>query len=77
MTNRLIAELIKRPARTLARTKRAVNKTLVQQINLAYDGLAHAEMLDFWEQGRDNWEPDLAFRRGQNKPTGSDEAAPA
>jgi enoyl-CoA hydratase len=77
VTNRLIAELIKRPARTLARTKRAVNKTLVQQINLAYDGLAHAEMLDFWEQGRDNWEPDLAFRRGQNKPTGSDEAAPA
>jgi enoyl-CoA hydratase/carnithine racemase len=77
VTDRLVEQLIKRPARTLARTKRAVNKTLVQQINLAYDGLAHAEMLDFWEQGRDNWEPDLAFRRIANEPAAPGAADPA
>ena len=53
--------LLRRPARTLARTKRGVNKMLAQQVNLAYDALQYAEMLDFWEQGRDGWEPDLRF----------------
>jgi hypothetical protein len=28
---------------------------------LAYDVLAHSEMLDFWELGRDNWQGDLSF----------------
>lgn len=77
VTTDLIERLIKRPARTLARTKRAVNKTLVQQINLAYDGLAHAEMLDFWEQGRDDWRPDLAFRRNREQPPAKDDGPPA
>jgi enoyl-CoA hydratase len=58
----VVAKLLARPARTLARTKRAVNKMLVQQVNLAYDALAWSESLDFFELGRDNWEPDLSFQ---------------
>ena len=57
----LVRGCLARPARTLARTKRGVNKMLVNQMNLAYDVLAYAEMLDFWEQGRDGWKPDLRF----------------
>ena len=49
------------PARLLARTKRAVNKMLINQMNLAYDALAHSEALDFWELGRDNWQGDVSF----------------
>jgi hypothetical protein len=37
---------------------------MVQQANLAYDALAYAESLDFWENGRDNWEPHLGFEPG-------------
>lgn len=58
----LIAKLLARPARTLARTKRGVNKALVQQMNLAFDPLLYSELLDFFELGRDNWKPDLSFR---------------
>lgn len=58
----IIAKLLARPARTLARTKRGVNKMVAQQVNLAYDALHYAELLDFYELGRDNWKPDLAFR---------------
>jgi len=61
VTDDLVARLLRRPARTLARTKRGVNKMLVQQVNQAYDALGYAEMLDFWEQGRDGWKPDLSF----------------
>ena len=57
----LIARLLERPARLLARTKRAVNKMLINQVNLAYDVLAHSEALDFWELGRDNWQGDVSF----------------
>jgi len=38
-----------------------VNKMIMQQVNLSYDALHYAELLDFWEQGRDNWKPDLTF----------------
>lgn len=69
VTNDLVERLLKRPARTLARTKRGVNKMLVQQINQSYDVLGYAEMLDFWEQGRDGWKPDLSF----GPPTPSDD----
>lgn len=55
----LIERLLRRPARTLARTKRAVNKMIVQQVNLAYDALNWSELLDFWELGRDNWVNDV------------------
>jgi len=58
-TDELIERLLRRPARTLARTKRGVNKMLIQQVNLAYDALAWSEGLDFWELGRDNWDNDL------------------
>ena len=58
----VVAKLLARPARTLARTKRAVNKHLVQQVNLTYDALHYSELLDFYELGRDDWKPDLAFR---------------
>lgn len=61
VTDQLVGRLLQRPARTLARTKRGVNKALAQQLHLAYDALAYSEMLDFWEQGRDGWEPDLTF----------------
>jgi len=60
-TDDYVQRLLRRPARTLARTKRGVNKMLAQQVNLAYDALQYAEMLDFWEQGRDGWKPDLRF----------------
>src|SRR3954469_20550844 len=60
-TDDLIERLLRRPARTLARTKRGVNKMLIQQWNLAYDALAWSEGLDFWELGRDNWVNDLTF----------------
>jgi enoyl-CoA hydratase len=55
----LIERLLRRPARTLARTKRGVNKMMVNQVNLAYDALAWSEALDFFELGRANWENDL------------------
>jgi len=58
----LIERLLQRPARLLARTKRGVNKMLINQMNLAYDALAWSEALDFFELGRDNWKPDLAFQ---------------
>lgn len=58
----IVTKLLARPARTLARTKRGVNKMMVQQVNLAYDALHYSELLDFWELGRDNWRPDLGFR---------------
>ena len=61
VTNDLVQRLLMRPARTLARTKRVVNKMMVQQVNLTYDALGWAEILDFWELGRDNWQPDLGF----------------
>src|SRR5262249_44070503 len=66
VTNGLVDRLLKRPARTLARTKRGVNKALVQQVNQSYDALGYAEMLDFWEQGRDGFRPHLGF--GPPKP---------
>ncbi|HEV8296695.1 MAG TPA: enoyl-CoA hydratase/isomerase family protein [Acidimicrobiales bacterium] len=59
--NDLIEKLLKRPARTLARTKRGVNKMMIQQVNLAYDALGWSESLDFYELGRNNWKPDLSF----------------
>jgi enoyl-CoA hydratase len=59
VTDGLIERLLKRPARTLARTKRGVNKMLIQQMILAYDALAYSEGLDFWELGRDNFVNDL------------------
>lgn len=58
----IVTKLLARPARTLARTKRGVNKMIAQQVNLAYDALHYAELLDFYELGRDNWKPDLGFR---------------
>jgi enoyl-CoA hydratase len=60
-TDELIERLLRRPARTLARTKRGVNKMLVQQVNLAYDALAWSEGLDFWELGRDKWVNDVTL----------------
>jgi enoyl-CoA hydratase len=54
-TDELIERLLRRPARTLARTKKAVNKMVVQQVNLSHDALNYSEMLDFFELGRDNW----------------------
>jgi enoyl-CoA hydratase len=61
VTQGLVEKLLRRPARTLARTKRGVNKMVVAQLNQSYDALNYAEMLDFWEQGRDGWKPDLSF----------------
>lgn len=62
VTDELVTALLRRPARLLARTKRGVNKILVNQVTMAYDVLGYSELLDFWEQGRDNWEPELSFR---------------
>jgi enoyl-CoA hydratase len=67
VVNDLIERLLKRPARTLARTKRGVNKMLIQQVNLAYDALAWSESLDFWELGRDNWVNDTRLRTTTDK----------
>lgn len=60
-TDDYVQRLLRRPARTLARTKRGVNKMVAQQVNLAYDALHYAEVLDFWEQGRDGWTMNLSF----------------
>lgn len=57
----LVSRLLKRPARTLARTKRAVNKALVNQMNLTGDLMLWSETLDFWEQGRAGWRTDVHF----------------
>lgn len=62
VTDDLVARLLRRPARLLARTKRGVNKMLVNQVTLAYDALGYSESLDFWEQGRDGWQPNVSFR---------------
>jgi enoyl-CoA hydratase len=61
----LVQRLLQRPARILARTKRGVNKIMIQQVNLAYDALGYSELLDFWELGRDNWDPELGFQPDQ------------
>jgi enoyl-CoA hydratase len=63
-TDSLVEKLLRRPARLLARTKRGVNKMLVNQMNLSYDVLGYSEALDFWEQGRDGWAPNLSFEPG-------------
>lgn len=65
VTDDLVRRLLLRPARTLARTKRGVNKMLIQQVNLSYDALAWSELLDFWELGRAGWRHDLSFEPGQ------------
>ena len=48
----LIAELLARPAFALARTKRACNKHLIAQMNLATDQAYEAEMRDFVDHAR-------------------------
>jgi len=60
----LVQRLLKRPARTLARTKRAANKLLIQQWNLAFDLSLESEVLDFWELGRSGWKHELSFEPG-------------
>jgi enoyl-CoA hydratase/carnithine racemase len=67
----LIERLLKRPARALARTKRAANKLLIQQWNLAFDLSLDSEMLDFWELGRANWVADLTLQPGPRPSSGS------
>jgi len=57
----LVERLLARPARTLARTKRGVNKAMVAQMNQSFDALLWSELLDFYELGRSNWKPDLNF----------------
>jgi len=64
VTDDLVRRLLQRPPRLLARTKKAVNKRLVNQVVLAYDALAYSEALDFWELGRDDWKPDLSMGPG-------------
>jgi enoyl-CoA hydratase len=58
----LIQRLLRRPARTLARTKRIANKLLIQQWHIAFDLSMEAEKLDFWELGRNGWVNDLTLR---------------
>lgn len=48
----LLEELLARPAFALARTKRACNKHLVNQMNLATDYAHEAELGDFLDHGR-------------------------
>jgi len=50
--DQIVAELLARPAFALARTKRACNKHLVAQMNLAADQAHDSEMLDFVDHAR-------------------------
>lgn len=64
VTDDLTSRLLARPARTLARTKRGVNKAMVAQMNQSFDALLYSELLDFYELGRNRWQPDLNFGAG-------------
>jgi enoyl-CoA hydratase len=61
LVNRFVAELLRRPARPLARTKRAANKALIQQWNLSMDYSYLAERLDLFEAAAQEWKPDTSF----------------
>lgn len=58
----LIDGLLARPQAALARTKRVVNKAVIQQWNLTQDLSSAYEILDFWEHNRaghmdPSWDP--------------------
>jgi enoyl-CoA hydratase len=61
LVNKLVQELLKRPARPLARTKRAANKALIQQWNLSMDYSYLAERLDLFEAAAQRWKADTSF----------------
>jgi enoyl-CoA hydratase len=57
----LATRLLARPGRTLARTKRAVQKHIVAQANLAIDFARASQDLDMWEGTMNRWQPDLSL----------------
>jgi len=61
LTNDIVEELLRRPARPLARTKRACNKALIEQWNLTMDYSYVAERLDIFEAAARDWKADLSF----------------
>lgn len=61
LVDQLVGELLERPARSLARTKRAANKALIQQWNLTMDFSALAERLDIFEAAAAGWKADTSF----------------
>ncbi len=67
---------LSRPPIPLLRTKRAINKRLIQQMNLALDSAWTSELLDHWEMTAHDFEQQLTLRPDQTpwapRPTAAD-----
>jgi enoyl-CoA hydratase len=57
-----VEQFLARPPRPLLRTKRAINKRLLEQWNLTMDYSTQAELCDMWETAAVGHKPDMTFR---------------
>jgi len=76
VVNGIVAKFLARPARALARTKRAANKRLIEQMNLTLDYAWMAEAVDCWEIPQRDWKPDTTLRPDDPAWTVTDPNAP-
>jgi enoyl-CoA hydratase/carnithine racemase len=54
-----------RPPLPMMRTKRAINKRLIEQLNLSLDSAWNSELLDHWEGTAFNFEPQRTLRHDE------------
>jgi enoyl-CoA hydratase/carnithine racemase len=57
-----VQAFLARPPAPVIRTKRAINKRLIEQMNLALDSSWASELLDHWEGSAIGYEPKLTLR---------------
>ena len=60
-TEEIVQKFLARPARALARTKRAAQKRLLEQMNLTLDYAWLAESTDLWEAPHFDWKPNTSL----------------
>jgi enoyl-CoA hydratase/carnithine racemase len=60
-----VRAFLSRPPIPVMRTKRAINKQLIEQMNLAMDYAWTGELLDHWEGTAFDFEPQLTLRHGE------------
>jgi enoyl-CoA hydratase len=60
-----VQAFLARPPVPMIRTKRAINKRLLEQMNLTLDYSWLAESMDHWEMAAQNFEPQLTLRHDE------------
>jgi enoyl-CoA hydratase/carnithine racemase len=61
LVDKFVQQFLERPVRALARTKRAANKRLIEQMNLTMDYAWLAESTDHWELPSVGWKADTSM----------------